>query len=383
MMKHSCKTTLVLLTLLLLSGCMKVGHRLVSQDRFDYSMALSESQKEQTLLNIVKLRYSEWPMFMEIDQVVTQYTIEGSGFLKGIAKTPWSGDNDQVEAGLAAKYSERPTIAFKPLKGAKFAKVVLTPVKSASLYALVQTGWPVDRLMETFVHAANGRENIPITSPSLGKPVDAFGRLTGVLRKMQLADALDIEFDFPDADPDAVPDGKPAGAPPKAPSPMRVPPRATLVIHPDLVEEGTAKEWAEVKELMGMAADWNRFEVIWGSRPADGAAIAIQTRSIIQVLDMLSTYVDVPAKDIAEGRVFPREYIADESETGLKPLLRVRNSKEQPGDAFIKVKYRDRWFYIADTDVNSKLTMAYLSLLLMVGDAESSETNSVLIITTN
>ena len=43
---------------LYVSGCMKIGHRMLQQDRFNYAEAIGEASKRQALLNIVKIRYS-------------------------------------------------------------------------------------------------------------------------------------------------------------------------------------------------------------------------------------------------------------------------------------------------------------------------------------
>lgn len=53
------KFTLSLLSLsvLFLTGCFTIGPRTVARDRFDYSTAISESWKRQTLLNLIKIRY--------------------------------------------------------------------------------------------------------------------------------------------------------------------------------------------------------------------------------------------------------------------------------------------------------------------------------------
>ena len=56
----------VLMALLLLAGCEGIGPGTVTRDRFDYSSAVAESWKSQMLLNLVKIRYSDPPVFLDV-----------------------------------------------------------------------------------------------------------------------------------------------------------------------------------------------------------------------------------------------------------------------------------------------------------------------------
>jgi hypothetical protein len=57
-----------------IGACSNIGPGTVPRDRADYSAAIGDSWKQQTLRNIVKLRYGDFPVFMEIAQVISGYT---------------------------------------------------------------------------------------------------------------------------------------------------------------------------------------------------------------------------------------------------------------------------------------------------------------------
>lgn len=58
------KPVLLGAVLLLIAGCSSIGPKTIPRDRYDYSCSISESWKRQTLLNIVKLRYLDPPIFV-------------------------------------------------------------------------------------------------------------------------------------------------------------------------------------------------------------------------------------------------------------------------------------------------------------------------------
>src|SRR5215813_10531761 len=72
------KLTLSLLSLsvLFLTGCLTIGPRTVARDRFDYSTAISESWKRQTLLNLIKIRLADAARVFQVTSILQPYALQ-------------------------------------------------------------------------------------------------------------------------------------------------------------------------------------------------------------------------------------------------------------------------------------------------------------------
>src|SRR5688572_33058469 len=112
--KHR-RVALILLPALavaMITGCQGVGPATVARDRSDYSSSISESWKRQTLLNIVKLRYLDPPIFVDVGQIVAGYTLETGISAGGSFPETSSFGGTTATVGGTAKYTDRPTITY-------------------------------------------------------------------------------------------------------------------------------------------------------------------------------------------------------------------------------------------------------------------------------
>lgn len=100
---------LILAALFLMAGCAARGAKRVPRDRFDYNAAVAQSTREQMLLNIVRSRYLEVPVFLTVSSVLTQYEYDSSIGADAILEFG-SGTTDRAIGSANLRFSERPTI---------------------------------------------------------------------------------------------------------------------------------------------------------------------------------------------------------------------------------------------------------------------------------
>jgi len=345
---------LTALALILSTGCTGVGPRTVTRDRFDYVNAITGSWKKQMLLNIVKVRYLDAPVFLEVASVISQYAVEGQ-----INMGATLGDNivgDGITVGGSGKYTDRPTITYMPLTGEKFARSLMTPIPTRAILSMIQSEFPVDFLFKILVQTINGIDN-RFGGTLMERPADPrFYQVIELLGRIQQSGGLGMRF-------------KPLGK--KEP---------VVIFFRGQPTEEIRNETNTVRQLLGLKKDAREFRVVHGAIAADDQEIAIITRSMIQIMTELASYVDVPEKDIAEGRV---QAPSKETMSEYPALIRVRNTGERPEDAYVAVPYRSQWFWIDDRDLTSKRVFSFLMLFFSLTEKGDRQGAPIVTVPTN
>jgi hypothetical protein len=340
---------------LLLGGCASMGPPTIARDRFDYVTTISDSWKRQTLLNLLKVRYADAPVFMDVAAVISSYSMEGEVRLDGQYARPDRGDTFG-RVGATGRYADKPTISYQPLTGAKFASSLMAPIPVTGILSLLQSGYPADFVLRICVNTINGLDNAYGGSGNPRAGSAGFQELMAAMRESQNEGGTGFRVK-------TAKDGQ----------------VVVMFIRP-LKERATASS-QRVRELLGLDPDGREYSIVNGSLPDGGQEIAILTRSILQVMIDLGSYIDVPATDVAEGRVF-RPQRSAEQERLFPQLFTVHHGATPPEDAYVAVPYRNQWFWIADRDQRSKQILTFLMLMFSLTEGAPSQAAPVVTIPT-
>ncbi|MBV8315887.1 MAG: hypothetical protein JOZ53_13180 [Planctomycetaceae bacterium] len=375
-------------------GC-AFGPKVLEKTHGRYNEAVRRVDEEQLLRNLVRMRYNETPLDLNVSSIAAQYELDG-----GAEARPFFAAPNPTSAGVFHPFSRvlpdvmvngsnRPTITLVPGDSGDAVQRFLTPISTDTLVFLFQTSWPVSTVLRLWVERLNG---VPNAASASGPPrcdVPDFARFRQVaelvqsFRDRKLGTVHTEEYYAEVGGPlppsavtasaavDAAKNGLEYRPRDDGTSWALVRKERRLVMelnpaalgHPDL---------DELVELLNLQPGRLRYEII----PAPGIVpdpllfpgppypdLRISTRSTAQVFFYLANGVEVPCEHLAAGvarqPVGPDGVLFD-TRAVTEGLFTVHACKghKPPATAFVAVKYRDYWYYIDDRDQESKATFA-------------------------
>jgi hypothetical protein len=337
------------LSLALLSGCMQLGPTSVTRDRFDYGSAIGESWKQQALLNIVKMRYADSPVFVDVAQIVSGYTLQ-STVSAGWGHNLGLHGPDSASLGVQGQFTDRPTITYVPQTGQQYLRGLLTPITPGTVLFLIQSGYAADFVLSMTVESINGLNN-RAAAPTRGNAGDAqFFELVGLVRDVQRSGNIGLGVEMDKARKEA-----------------------TLLTFPRRQHSAEAQaQAAAISRLLRLEPHLGEYRVSYGMGVGGGNEIEMATRSLVQImaeLAELAETVDIPPAHLQEGSAYP----ALPPTPGALPLLRVHSGSTRPADAFAAALYRGSWFWIEQNDLVSKRSFSFLQGLFNYADTGKPE----------
>ncbi|WP_416898847.1 MAG: hypothetical protein ACMVY4_03700 [Minwuia sp.] len=318
-----------LIILCALSACGFLGPASISTERGSYIDVLAQTDREELLGNLVRLKYSEPPVFLQVGSITASPSLE-----LGVEGEVNLGNNvppPSVVAKPNIVYKDAPTIVYAPLSGTEFATEILTPMGLPSVYLMLENGFAFDVIADLMLVSINGLSNAR----------DAPAAERAMFR--QAATAF------------------------------------TRLIAAGLVQSGTVESGGELEiaiDLAGAAgtADGDLVARAWGldlsagqirvERGLGGGAsvLSVRTRSLLAIMSYLSNSVEAPAAHASQ--VWPSPGDPD-------PPMRVRVNTARPAGAAVAVRQRGHWFYVAADDLKS-LNALYLLRVLFNLQAQAS-----------
>ena len=129
------------------------------------------------------------------------------------------------------------------------------------------------------------------------------------------------------------------------------------------VDEATQEESLAARKMLGLDPLAQEFTVVYASIAKNDRELAILSRSILEIIIDLASYIEVPEIHVQEKRVNPTQTDASGAGGLSPPMIRIHSSPEKPADAFVKVPYHGYWFWIDDRDLPSKRMFSFLMFI--------------------
>ncbi len=387
----------------LVAGC--VGPPALKASRIRYNQAIQQTQKELLLLNLVRLQYREEPLFLDVNNVATQFSFRQSADISGtINEGPSELNPDALDLGAGLAFEERPTVTLTPLQGEDYAIRMLKPVDLRLVLGMERSGWSIDRVMRVMIQKINRIDNASGASgptPADAPVFEEFEEVCRQFRSLQKRGMLRLRQDTLEEDEKEVLafplkqatleeillakqqgyDVSIEGSGDDGRVLIEIEKQGLLWTIPPEAQDST--EVARIRELLELDPALNEYEIEAGlTEKADrsqmlraGDKILILTRSLMGTMFYLSHAIDVPERHREKGYVTttlnPDGTVFNWSRV-TQGLLTIHSSRLRPSDAAVSVQYMGYWYYLDQADLTSKSTFGLLGQVfaLQAGSAE-------------
>jgi hypothetical protein len=333
------------LACVLLSGCQTLGPQTVVAGRAAYNDVIARTSSEQTLGLIVRIRYGDPIGLLAVSSVTANLKFSAQATAQfGIgSKSNYSGNLVPFSAGVG--YEDSPTISYLPVAGQSFLTEWLKPISLDTVILSVQVAGRGAGIFGLTVDRLNSLRSGGDASPAQRAAFSRAVRLLDELHGLGVADWV----------PPDEPNGK-----------------------YELVISGYAPaHTAQVEELvtlLGTPASTQggaeiRIAASLSSQSHGDAGLAFGTRSVGEILRGAAQGISVPKEHLKAGVVAPSP------DDGGGVGLRIRSSRDAPSTASLAVQHRGWWYYVDDTDLESKQVFQQIQMLFLSAIAEASDSS--------
>jgi len=352
---------------LCLAGC-SFGPSKLPATRMDYNVAVARSANEEMLLNLVRMKYFEQPLFLQVGSIASSFNYNVSGganasfpdqrdFLRGVYYS--------YAPTFTAQYSDSPTVTYTPYQGQTYSQQFLAEVDFERFVVLYRAGWDIEYLLRILVtrmgaldHSFDSRTGYP--DPEAHR---SFLELTRIIAAMDDRGDLDIFTASPGKDKPNI---------------------TVMTLRFKHLEEQRA-----VEGLLGV--DLKTARTSHGHLMAKVRLAPVKEHELSQGLREDSQFPLLPlglrnclrAMDVAsQGIESPRELVEKKAAFDLRAqfgdIMDVRSSRVKPLDAYAAVQHGGWWYSIRPEDTRSKEVLQLLLNLFALQSADPPKATPVL-----
>ena len=358
---HTYIYSCVALAVLLLTSCGSMGPKSIRAGRMEYNLALGKSDSEQLLINIVKMRFLDRPVFLNITSMTSNLSFQSE--LSASTSALFQSTTLPISASPSFTWKDNPTITYQELTGAKYVTQMLSPVPADTIVLLLQS-WPADMVLPLTLNEINNVNNIwnPIDPNLSSDALDEHKRFTAITKSIQLLDSQrTLEWVVTRKIGDV----------------NNTVETAILLNRPnDKITTAAVQTLIDNLGLTKAEKGTTKFSVEYGLEQKDDSTIVFGTRSVQDILSFASMDVDVPVSMATQALPVEKGW----GEPAGTRSFHVQTSSTKPNNASIAIQYRNNWFYISENDLKSKATFLLLQVLMGMQSGTSSNGTPVLTI---
>lgn len=310
--------------LFLFVGCRSLGPDSIRSNRGAYIEALSQTDKEEMLANIVRAKYNDPPIFLKIKTISAAPSLEMGAETQGNLKV--GSDYGLIKPRLI--YREAPSILYTPLIGSDYSTQLLMPMGLMNLFLMLNNGFDVEVIADLMIININGKTNSRGASDSLRMEFKNTINALGTLYRQKLINFATTKDMVQNPDP-------------------------AIIIDVRKEAYNTAEFNYLVNEL-DLKPNTTFIEMKLGFNKRENV-MAVNTRSFLALINYLSNYVDVP--DEHSNRVWRGNFDASRGN------LHIYCCKQLPQDANTAVYLYNHWYYIKSDDISSQNILYLIQVL--------------------
>ena len=350
-----------------LGGCAEITSKNAISAQSAYNNALVNSNNQELLLNIVRLRYGEYPTFVEITSMSHNNNIKSGssfGFNKTIMGAMDGKYPGSMALSLSPSYENLSGASYGRLAGKEYVKKFMTPISFPVVTSLIQSGWSLEEVFNLCIERINDLYNADTADgpvPEIAPEYESFAYFAHLLDELHKQPNHLVYFN-------------------------QKPSTNFSKLYMQIKEKaGYRTKAQQVKQLAGLDTNKTLFEIKDNFLDQDSESLVVQCRTLLGVLYFASKGVEVPQLDI-DGHV-----AGGSKDRWGKPFdwkkvctrFHVAWSVDCPKNAYVACEYRGTWFYIADDDIQSKNTFSLIMQLMFLQSSQYNSSNPLLVVTAN